>query len=304
MKNNTNEMSNADIRSLRLKIIEHLKNIDLNWTARTEKIKTSQTGIVLPNKLAVIRNDNNKIIGIQPQTYEIFQNHEMLETVYHISQNIKYETGGMFDGGAKTYFQFKTDDLKLINSNGKIDTVKGYLTIINSFDDAKALAIGETNVTISCMNTFTHAYEDLEYKIAHNKNMRKKLAIVIKEIDIAINQEKQTFSTIKKMSETPIQEIPNIMNSLMKSMLGIKSKENLIVNNLTINDLYKYKIIMDNIEHEFKEKGETLWGLFSGITRYTTHNMKKTFKPKDKYYGAVAKKDKTAWKLLSNAISS
>lgn len=297
-----NEMSNAETRAMKLKIIEHLKKVDLNWTARTEKIKTTQTGIILPNKLAVIRNDNHKIIGIQPPSYEVFQNHEMLETLYQISQNIKYETGGMFDGGGKTYFQFKTDDLKLQIANGKTDTIKGYLTVINSFDDSKSLALGETNVTISCMNTFNHAYKDLEHKIAHNKNMRQKLAIVIKEIDIAINQEKRTFSTIKKMNETPIQEIPNIMTILMKSMLGIKPKQDLIVDELTINDLYRYKAIMDNIEHEFLEKGETLWGLFSGITRYTTHDMKKTFKPKDKYYGSVAKKDKTAWEIISNAV--
>lgn len=299
---NTNEMSNTEIRAMRLKIIEHLKTAELNWTARTEKIKTTQTGIVLPNKVAVIRNDTHKIIGIQPQTYEVFQNHEMLETLYQISRSIKYEKGGMFDGGAKTYFQFKTDDLILTNANGKTDTVKGYLTVINSFDDAKSLALGETNVTISCMNTFNHAYKDLEHKIAHNKNMRNKLAIVCKEIDIAINQEKRTFSTIKKMHETPIQEAPNIMNVLMKTMMGIKPKQELIVDELSINDLYKYKAIMDNIEREFEEKGETLWGLFSGITRYTTHNMKKTFKPKDKFYGTVARKDKTAWELISNAV--
>lgn len=299
---NKNEMTNSEIREMRLKTIEHLKKAELNWTARTEKIKTTQTGVVLPNKVAVIRNDNNKIIGIQPQSYEVFQNHEMLETLYQISQNIKYEKGGMFDGGAKTYFQFNTDNLTLIAPNGKTDTIKGYLTVINSFDDAKSLALGETNVTISCKNTFNHAYKDLEHKIAHNKNMRNKLAIVMKEIDIAINQEKQTFSTIKKMNEISINESPSVMTTLMKAMLGIKPKQELIVDELPINDLYKFKTIMGNIEHEFEDKGETLWGLFSGITRYTTHNMKKTFKMKDKFYGSVARKDKMAWDIITNAV--
>lgn len=298
MKIGNENLTNEEVRVLRQKIIQYLKQADLNWTVRLEKLR-SATGILLPNTVAVIRNDNQKIIGLQKTNYEAFQNHEMLELLYNISKHIKYEKGGSFDDGGKVYFQFKSNDLTIINPNKSEDKINGYITVVNSFNDNKSLAIGETNVTISCQNTFVRAYDELQYKINHTHDMRTKLGIVCKEIDTLIYQENQTFNTIIKMAETDVKDKPEIFDPLLKMLIGIKEINKPInVDELTTIQLVKYHDIIANINHQFAEKGENLWGLFSGITRYTSHNVLKY--DKDKYFGNIAKKDKLAWKYVSN----
>lgn len=298
MKINNENLTNEEIRALRHKIIQYLKQADLNWTVRLEKLR-SASGISLPNTVAVIRNDNQKIIGLQKADYEAFQNHEMLELLYNISKHIKYEKGGSFDDGGKVYFQFKSNDLTIINPNKTEDKINGYITVVNSFNDGKSLAIGETNVTISCQNTFVQAYNDLQHKIAHTHGMRAKLGIICKEIDSLIFQENQTFNTILKMSQTDVKDKPEIFDPLLKILIGVKEINKPIdLEDLTTNQLVKYHDIIANINHEFVEKGENLWGLFSGVTRYTSHDALKH--DKDKYFGNIAKKDKLAWKYVSN----
>jgi hypothetical protein len=298
MKIGNENLTNEEIRVLRQKIIQYLKQADLNWTVRLEKLR-SATGILLPNTVAVIRNDNQKIIGLQKTNYEAFQNHEMLELLYNISKHIKYEKGGSFDDGGKVYFQFKSNDLTIINPNKSEDKINGYITVVNSFNDNKSLAIGETNVTISCQNTFVRAYNELQNKISHTHDMRAKLGIICKEIDTLIYEEKQTFNTIIKMTETGVEDKPEIFDPLLKMLIGIKEiNKPLNVEELTTNQLVKYHDIIANINHQFIEKGENLWGLFSGVTRYTSHNALKH--DKDKYFGSIGKKDNLAWKYVSN----
>jgi hypothetical protein len=53
-----------------------------------------------------------------------------------------------------------------------------------------------------------------------------------------------------------------------------------------------------DLQNELASKGETLWGLFSGVTKFTTHSMKKTDNSEAKIFGMAGRKERQVWNEL------
>jgi hypothetical protein len=132
------------------------KQNDLNWSVRTESV-ISESGIVVPNKKVIIRNDTNDYLSICGNDYYPYQNSELIDLLDKVSNRIGLPIvrSGFFGNGEKVFLQLKGDDLKLGN-----DKVEGYLTGINSYDGSTSLSFGVSNITISCSNTFFGSYRE------------------------------------------------------------------------------------------------------------------------------------------------
>ena len=57
---------NAQVKTL-------LDKTNLNWTVRQEELQTI-SGISIPNKKAIVREDNNAIVGVHSDGYQPYQN--------------------------------------------------------------------------------------------------------------------------------------------------------------------------------------------------------------------------------------
>jgi phage/plasmid-like protein (TIGR03299 family) len=244
---------------------------NLNWNVRSESI-TTESGIILSEK-ALIREDTNKVLSIRSDSYHPFQNHEMIELLEKVSSLTGYELkkGGFFGNGEKVFVQLKSDDLKLGN-----DRIEGYLTGLNSFDGSTSLAFGPSNVTISCQNTFFASYKEIKTRVRHTKNMGQQIDEICRRLESAQNEEKKIFDTIVRFSETPFDEV--LKQKVSKMLFNVDRKLDLnnmkdreLISTRTLNNLSRFYIDLDG---ELKEKGETMWGIFSGITKYTTHSLK------------------------------
>jgi muconolactone delta-isomerase len=53
---------------------------------------------------------------------------------------------------------------------------------------------------------------------------------------------------------------------------------------------------------ELKEKGNTLWGLFSGVTRYTTHSLGKIDSTENKMFGVYGNREREIFRELSELV--
>lgn len=244
---------------------------NLNWNVRSESI-TTESGIILSEK-ALIREDTNKVLSIRSDSYHPFQNYEMIELLEKVSGLTGYELkkGGFFGDGERVFVQLKSDDLKLGN-----DRIEGYLTGLNSFDGSTSLAFGPSNVTISCQNSFFASYKEIKTRVRHTKNMAQQIDEICRRLESAQNEEKKIFDTIVRFSETPFDEV--LKQRVSKALFNIDQKLDLTkvedmeqVSTRTQNNLSRFYI---DLNGELKEKGETMWGLFSGITKYTTHSLK------------------------------
>ena len=87
---------------------EMLTDLGLNWTVTKEPIQTV-SGIEIPEKMAIMRSDTEKVLGIHGKGYDPYQNHELMELLHQIGGHtgLNVHTGGLFKEGAKIWFQLK-----------------------------------------------------------------------------------------------------------------------------------------------------------------------------------------------------
>jgi hypothetical protein len=268
------------------RITDILEKSDLNWGVRTEGI-TTESGIVLGGYSAIVRDDTNTPLSVRSEAYHPYQNYQLIELLDRVSQQtgLELKKGGHFKGGARVYIQLKSNDLRLGN-----DKVEGYLTGINSFDGSTSLAFGPSNITISCMNSFFASFREMDTKIRHTKNMVIKVDEVCKRLEGVLQEERKVFDNIVQLSETRFDDLfkDNIIKKLFNIDKNIDLKDQDSIPSVTRNKLGRFYI---DLNGEIQQKGDNMWGLFSGVTKYTTHSLTKDDNTETKMFGVYGKRE-------------
>jgi len=264
----------------------------LNWKVVSEGMKTD-SGIAIPDRIALVRDDTKKILGIHANGYEIYQNDELLELLHRIGQStgLELHSGGCFKGGDKVWFQLKSADLKLQN-----DTIKGYISGFNSFDGRTSMAFGNAKMTVSCMNTFWAAYRQVDTRLRHSANMRPKIEEILRKIDVLLVEEQSGFAEIQRLGN--IRMTPEVKELITKKLFEISVEERLDGGNLSTYKQNKLIRFNYDLGIETAQKGDNLWGLFSGVTRYTTHSMKNGDNSEGKMFGKIGNIEREIYKEL------
>lgn len=277
---------------------EVLKTTGLDWNVRIEKTFT-ESGIEL-DRIGLVREDTNEILGVHSNGYTPYQNDQLVDLLQRVSSltGLEIHKGGEFGGGKKVFIQLKSNDLKLGN-----DRVEGFVTGINSFDGSTSLAFGNSNLTISCQNTFFAAYKNLE-KVRHTKNMNFKIDEICRGIDLLVEEEKEMFTTIKRMSETSYDQ--KTKDRVIKSLFDIDYDIKLVgyhdSEELSTNTKNKLSRLYIDMNGELQEKGDNLWGLFSGVTKYTTHSLSRNDNTENKMFGTYGKRERYIFNELSKLV--
>jgi len=279
------------------RVNQFLDRTELNWKVRTEGLQTS-SGIIIPDKIGIVREDDNTILGIHSNGYLPYQNEQMMELLFKVSNQtgLEIHRGGMFGGGRKVFVQLKSNDLTL-----GTDRIEGYVTGINSFDGSTSLSFGPSSKTISCQNTFFGVYKDLNSKVRHTKNMELKIDDICRQIEGVVQEEKNVFGSIVKMSETRFDDV--IKDRVIKSLFNIDKNVDIkdvdSLSNVTQNKLSKFYV---DLNGEIQEKGDNIWGLFSGVTKYTTHSMGKGDNSENKMFGTYGNRERHIFKELVELV--
>lgn len=270
---------------------------DLKWTVRQEPVQTA-SGIIIPNQLAIVRNDTNVPLSIMAKGYQPYQNHELMDLLARVSSQtgMKVESTGLFGNGEKVYIQIKSNDLKIGN-----DRVEGYLTGVNSFDGSTSLAFGPSNITISCMNSFFAAFRGLNTKVRHTKNMGVRIEDICRGLEKLVVEEKEMFDNIIKLSETRIgaNDVDQVLRSLFNIDRGVNLRDEEQVSTITQNKISRFHV---DLNGEIQGKGDNLWGLFSGVTKYTTHSLSKGDNTENKMFGTYGRREREIFNELVELV--
>lgn len=273
-----------------------LQEAGLNWEVGQHDIQTVG-GIVIPDKMALIRDDNNAVLGVHGKGYEPYQNHELLELLHQIgsSTGLELHSGGQFKGGQKVWFQLKSNDLSL---NG--DRIEGFISGINSFDGSTSLAFGNASTTISCENSFWRGYKELSTRMRHSGQMRTKIDEILSKVDVMVQEEKDMFKHIVRMAD--VQLSPEVKELVTKKLFGLTVEDRLDDEELSTRKKNSIITFNGDLQRELAQKGDNLWGMFSGITRYTTHSMKKDSNSEAKMFGAAGRVERQIFNDLVEMI--
>lgn len=277
--------------------VEILNTTGLNWKVKQEGLVTA-SGVPVDGHTALVREDNNAILSVMSDGYYPYQNHELIELLDKVSNQTGLEVvkGGEFKNGRRVYVQLKSADLRLGN-----DKIEGYLTGINSFDGSTSLAFGPSNITISCMNTFFAAFKQMETKIRHTKNMVIKVDEFCKTLENILDDEQQMFRNIEKLSESRFTN--KIKDEVIRSLFNIKHDVDLKDDEQTSTQLKnKLSRFYIDLNGELQGKGDNLWGLFSGVTKYTTHSLSKGDNTEAKMFDIYGQREKQIFRNLVELV--
>lgn len=282
-------------------VVSLLEKFGLFWNV--QKVPMFTEDGIKSNYFSIRREDTGVEFHAAKKSYEVFQNWEMVEMIQRVAEksNLDLANGGLFNEGRKTFLSIDTGSIKGIGENN--DTIKKYITVINHHDGGGSLAIGHSNVTISCSNTFYKAYRDLQTKIRHTVTMRERVDAMLQEFDVVREAETTLYEKFKRMAEVPAKEVDVV--SMIRAITGVDVKMSPAEaeDKFSKAQVKKAQTLFGRINEEMAQKGETLWGLFSGVTSYTNRDVNATSRRKDlwenKTVGTAGKIDNKALNLIT-----
>ena len=238
----------------------------LNWEIKKEQF-THPTGLITDH-YGIFRYDHGSdtptsCLGSVKGRYTELSNFDLAETIVKATDSIGISTnrGGQLQGGRKVFLQAELPDEYVGKSN-----VKRWVTVLNSHDGSSSISFGSTNTVVVCENTFHAAHKDGS-RFRHTASSKERIDQAIKDFRETIKADEKLFKIFHIMSEQKPTE--SLVRRVVESMFDISSTVNKSeVSTRKVNQITQFANAYD-IERQLE--GDTVWGLFNAVTRYTNH---------------------------------
>ncbi len=225
------------------------------------------------NYYGLINSKTNEVINTVKDGYTVSQNHEIVEMVLRgmepFGNALTVSKAGSLNGGRKVFMQLGIEGASKVAN----DIIKRFVTIIDSNDGSTSLSIGIGDLTMSCQNQFAKFYKKGDAKFRHTATIEQKLKTIPFLIETALNESLKQIEQYNTFVSTEVSK--SLANQLVKALLGfdreftsmseLSKKSTRSIN--TMDKLYNH------IDKEIANKGQNVWGLHSGITSFTTHEI-------------------------------
>jgi phage/plasmid-like protein (TIGR03299 family) len=238
---------------------EALDIAKLNWAAEPMEMVTS-SGIVVPDHKAIVRSDNNKVIGVVGNRYNIIQNSSAFSFFDALcTKNVAhYHKAYIMDDGAKIILKAHLNGSMFIR---KGDECLREISLVNAFDGTYTLMAIFTVMRLVCLNGLMRPCKESKAIIRHTKSSDAK----IEEAFRILNMSQIYFKQFEESSKLLAQKIltKRMVEKFLDGVVGKSEstrKENI---RETISGLY----------HAGMGTGKgTAWDLYNGYIEYIDHN--------------------------------
>lgn len=212
----------------------------------------------------------NKIIHSVKESYTISQNRDVIKMVVKgmrpFASDISIHEATSFNEGRKVFIQLK------INAQSKVgkDTITKYITVIDSNDGSTGLSVGIGDYTLSCENRFFYFYKHGDFKNRHTVSIDTKIKELPYLIETALNESMKQINLYNNFLSTPITR--ELTHKLVNNIMGFdRTSPDSVLNDVKTRGMNMMDALYNNIDNQINDKGLNLWGLHSGVTRWTTH---------------------------------
>lgn len=221
-------------------------------------------------------DDNNGTIAVMKKSYNPITTAKFTDIVEEIAGSIGAEVAGYTDWSVKgrgrqviTAQILLTEALAIAGSK-----IQGYLTIGTGFDGNRSFYVGHTNQYLRCSNQWGSIITELTARLT--KNVLLKVDDIVENIEIYTEYEKKLYEQFKQFQKVKIDE--SIIQECIDRIAGLTDEEKVLsakerMEELSSQKLNKMDEIAASIRTEVAELGHNAWGMFNGVTHYTTHVM-------------------------------
>lgn len=223
--------------------------------------------IPVEGNAAIVRESDNRILGIVGAQYDPIQNTKAFEFFDSFIQTgrVKYEAAGSLRNGQVIWILAKIEGELSIRSG---DQVSKYLLLYNSHDGSVCLNVTLTPVRVVCMNTLQAARsqqnKDFTLKLKHTKSVNSRLDEAIEALR-AYNEvydslaEDYRFLASKRVSPAFLAAFLDSLYPEPKERQGGRSRQ---IREL-VTSLFQGRMIGGS-------EG-SYWDLYNSVTEYAEH---------------------------------
>ncbi len=221
----------------------------------------------------LINSKTNEVINTVKEGYTVSQNDEIVDLVLggmrKFGSELSVSKAGSLNDGRKVFLQLAIEGDGIVGD----DRIKRYVTVIDSNDGSTSLSIGIGDLTMSCQNQFWKFYKAGEAKFRHTATLADKMRSIPYLIETALGESMKQIERYKRYVSTPVTK--ELADRMVKEVLGydrVYTSMDVLSKKSTraINQMDK---LYAQIEREMADKGNNVWGLHSGVTRFTTYDL-------------------------------
>jgi len=269
-----------------ISVDEMLTASGTNWNVVKKPLVTQEGWTT--DSYGVFREDTGAYLATVGNRYTPTQNRDLLSLLHQAAEHahITISRGGTISQGKRVFYQLSLGEDKIGNS-----VLKRWLTALNSHDGQTPLGFGTTNVVVVCQNTFFKSLSEVN-KVRHTPGSYDRISIIVQSMSDAILQETLLVEQFKTMSGIYVPT--KVDDDFLRAILGVNE------NTRSDNRLITLK---ESIAKDINIHGSTQWGLFNGVTRFTTHHDNVKDRARSVMEGSGFKINNNALELVS-AMSS
>lgn len=247
-------------------------------------------GNTLPDYQSIVRNDNGNVLSLTKKTYHPATNEKFIEVVSRIHEFTGFEVEGysVFHGGRKVLAFLKNQEKMRI---GDFDS-DNYMVVGNSFDRSTGFFTGISSVVIRRTNQFSQL--QTTRTIRHNQQINMKLDELVRFYKDYMKQEQQLKEIFEVWNRRSVDT--STVEAFVEHVLEVP-KENVS----TVKQNRKASLF-DSINTEMAAMGGTTYGLFNGLTHYTSHVVKSSGKMFGNALGHSYRLNERGFRFLETSV--
>jgi hypothetical protein len=249
------------------KVNEILVAHNLDFRIEKEQL-LSTTGKDTPY-YGLFNDKTGECLNTVKESYTVSQNDEIVELVLNGIQGfgeLSVSKAGALNGGRKVFIQLGIDGMAKVGD----ERIKRYVTIIDSNDGSTGLSVGIGELVMSCSNQFFKFYKSGQSKLRHTTSLTQRIKEIPFLIEQALSESLKLTETYKEFQSTPVTKA--LADEMVKHILGFDRLMSIKTESeLSTRSLNSMETLYSHITKETNQKGMNLFGLFSGVTSWTTH---------------------------------
>jgi len=244
-----------------------LEQNKLNWNVvkkplmyAGECVPGANNGLHSTPYYGIVREDTNEVFTTVSEGYEPTQNHTIIETMQEIAgeNNLEIVKALPLHGGRKVVVQMKRPSNNIVIGDQETEQ---YIYAINGHDATTSLKFGFMNKVIFCQNQFAWLSGNAFSGYRHTKSIQNK----VKELPKILNftEEENKIADLQMFSNQSANS--SLINDLVDYLANT---DKLPISTRKANMVTDLSRCIDN---EMTRISHTKWGVFNGVTQYTTH---------------------------------
>jgi phage/plasmid-like protein (TIGR03299 family) len=249
---------------------EALREGGLDWKVEKKPIFLGD-GAEVPRHYAMVRDVDNRVLGIVGTKYEPFQNVDAFKFFDNVvsEDSAIYDTAGSLQSGKKVWILAKLPTAIMIGNEDQVDK---YVLIHNSHDGNSSIIAGITPIRVVCQNTLNAAMVGLQsrVRVRHTKYAVAALSEAHRVMGIITTNYNKLTEVFGELSSNNInvQNFKEYLDKVFPTDAEHTTRTDKIKK--TVTGLFEGQGRGSQLEGS---RG-TLWGAYNAVTEYIDYYRK------------------------------